>query len=177
MRARTRSLHEAAEAALDPDRRLATLETYADLLDRLWALHAGVAGAMEACSAADPRLGASARLRSDSLARDLQDVRGRGPRRKPPTFVLEDAHQALGAAYVTEGSALGGRVLHRRAGGRLGVSGSWGARFLAGDESRGGWRLVLDQLADVDPGAPAAAGVEAGARRTFEAFARALAEG
>lgn len=87
------------------------------------------------------------------LARDLRDLGvGRLPAIRPP-MRISGASAALGALYVLEGSALGARLLLRRAA-ALGFDGSFGARHLAlqvADPTR--WRrflLLLETMADID---------------------------
>lgn len=88
---------------------------------------------------------------SDLLDADLADLgRAPGPPAQFPEVPANDAF-ALGIAYVLEGSALGARLLARRAAG-LGFDGEHGARHLArqtGDKER--WRRFLDALDAVEP--------------------------
>jgi heme oxygenase len=78
----------------------------------------------------------------------------------------------LGALYVVEGSALGGRVLCRGLDRLLGVEAIEGRRFFAGRGAGTGdaWRGFLDRLATVGPEPIGRAALVSGAIETFEAF-------
>lgn len=84
--------------------------------------------------------------------------------------------EVLGARYVLDGSALGGRVIARHIGPRLGVAAGRGASFFCGvsaADARGMWADLCAALADL----PETAGEDAvrGARAAFDHFATCLA--
>ncbi|WP_295531967.1 biliverdin-producing heme oxygenase [Novosphingobium sp. Chol11] len=78
----------------------------------------------------------------------------------------------LGARYVVEGSALGGRGLARQLDGLLGHGVTAGRRFFAGHGAETGaqWRAYLDQLWNAPTGLAAQTESVAGATRTFAIF-------
>ena len=70
-----------------------------------------------------------------------------------PTLPVDDPETLLGTLYVVEGSALGARILYRRAQ-ELGLSGEFGARHLSvQSESLTRWRQLvklLDEAPELD---------------------------
>jgi heme oxygenase len=78
----------------------------------------------------------------------------------------------LGARYVVEGSALGGRGLARQLDGLLGRGVTAGRRFFTGHGAETGtvWRAYLDQVSRVPPGPSTRTAVVAGATDTFAIF-------
>lgn len=82
------------------------------------------------------------------------------------------AEYLLGARYVVEGSALGGRGLARQLDGLLGTGVTEGRRFFTGHGAETGavWRAYLDQLSSAQAGASAQAAIVAGATHTFAIF-------
>lgn len=82
------------------------------------------------------------------------------------------ADYLLGARYVVEGSALGGRGLARQLDGLLGTGVTEGRRFFTGHGAETGavWRAYLDQLSSARAGSSAQAAIVAGANQTFAIF-------
>jgi heme oxygenase len=78
----------------------------------------------------------------------------------------------LGARYVVEGSALGGRGLARQLDGLLGAGATAGRRFFTGHGAQTGevWRAYLYELSSSQAGLTAQAEIVAGATRTFAIF-------
>lgn len=78
----------------------------------------------------------------------------------------------LGALYVVEGSALGGRLLCRGLDRLLGAAAVEGRRFFAGRGAGTGdaWRNFLDRLASVGPDPIRRAALVSAATETFEVF-------
>lgn len=78
----------------------------------------------------------------------------------------------LGARYVVEGSALGGRGLALQLDGLLGVGVTAGRRFFAGHGAQTGevWRAYLEQLSGVRSEPAVQTEIVAGATRTFAIF-------
>lgn len=106
------------------------------------------------------------------LRSDLQDLGRSLPELGHPTFRFTDPAEALGAWYVAEGSALGGRVLTGIVRGALPAA---PVRYLArGEAQPGSWAAVRRRLDTnlVEPNARRAA--VAGARSVFDEFATAL---
>jgi heme oxygenase len=81
-------------------------------------------------------------------------------------------HYVLGARYVIEGSALGGRGLARQLDDLLGIDTSAGRRFFIGNGAATGviWRSYLTELSIVPRTAADRAAVLAGATATFAIF-------
>lgn len=96
------------------------------------------------------------RRRSDCLSRDLRDFGLSAaavsslPRCAVPS--PDGEASALGYLYVLEGSTLGGRVLLRSAGPRLGIDALRGGRFLAGhgDATGARWARFLAVLTSAE---------------------------
>jgi heme oxygenase len=78
----------------------------------------------------------------------------------------------LGARYVVEGSALGGRGLARRLDGLLGPGTLAGRRFFSGHGAETGavWRGYLDRLSAAPETPAARAAAIEGATATFSIF-------
>ncbi|WP_353203904.1 biliverdin-producing heme oxygenase [Sphingomonas sp.] len=115
--------------------------------------------------------------RTNWLTRDLIDL-GVDPTAlaalpRTAAFPVDaSAEYQLGARYVVEGSALGGRGLARQLDGLLGINVTAGCRFFAGHGAETGavWRAYLDHVSRVPPGASTRTAVVAGATRTFAIF-------
>lgn len=78
----------------------------------------------------------------------------------------------LGASYVVEGSALGGRGLARHLDGLLGTGISAGRRFFSGHGTETGevWRTYLARLSAASTSTASRAAIVAGAVETFTIF-------
>ena len=87
------------------------------------------------------------------LRQDLKDLGLEPPAGDAPTLPVDDPETLLGTLYVVEGSALGARILYRRAQ-ELGLSGEFGARHLSvQSESLNRWRQLvklLDEAPELD---------------------------
>ena len=129
------------------DERLSTLDLAAENdYRRFLDFHARTVPAVEASLASgglgDMVEGWCASRRSDAIAGDLAALGEPMPKPVEPP-VLTGVGELLGAAYVLEGSRLGGRVLERRVGPGLPNA------FLKGDGSLGPWPpliAVMDRL-------------------------------
>lgn len=153
----TAVLHLQAEAAMDLDRRLESNDAYLELIRTLWRLHSAHAGVPGAAT------------RTDWLARDIAVLGGSPP--PPATPVARSGAAAtLGARYVLEGSALGGRVILKLARSRLGVTPQTGGRFLFGhgDATAAHWKAFVLEL-NAAPMTWREACLQ-GARKTFRSF-------
>ena len=110
-------------------------------------------------------------LEEDLRALGLVHLRDTVPR-CPPIPRLADPHFRLGARYVAEGSALGGRELARGLDRLLGQDVMEGRRFFIGRGCRTGeaWRDYLAQLSSAPAEPSARAQIVQGAVATFTAF-------
>lgn len=150
LRTETRAAHDRIEAAFDLAGSLASRAAYIDLLRRLHAFHRAfeaAAGPRLAGTAIGAYLGREALLRRDLAALGAeQDT-------DAPAFAYPGRPEALGAAYVVEGSMLGGVMIAREVERHLGLGPESGNSFFAGygrDTART-WKAFcaeLDQLAD-----------------------------
>lgn len=168
LRAETRDAHDRIEAAFDLEASLASRERYGLLLQRLLAFH----DRFEREAAPHLRATPLARflVRAGQLRADLGVL---GLPEGPPVAALGLLRlpDALGAAYVVEGSTLGGVLIAREAERRLGIGAGEGGSFFAGHgrETAATWRgftAALDGYED-----PATDGlVVAAADRTYAAM-------
>lgn len=137
LRLETRDHHDRIELAFDLDGRLASRAAYRDLLVRLHGFHSGFE------AAARPRLSGTdfARYldRGALIARDIAALDAasgalgvNAEAHEGPPLELPDRASALGALYVVEGSILGGVLIAKEVGRRLGLSAEGGAAFFAG---------------------------------------------
>ena len=134
LRASTRSSHAQAEASLGALARPGSLSAYAELLQVLWGFQAPMVRLLDGSPLPEAAAGA-ARRRLPALAADLADL-GVDSASLPEAAglpALDEPGAAWGALYVTEGAALGGRVLCRLVTERLGAV---PVRFLGGHETR-----------------------------------------
>lgn len=142
LRARTSHQHERLDRAVGL---FDTREQYAAFLEGSFRFRAAAERAL------DRRRGWEVERLSELIDADLADLgRAPGAPARFPNVPDSDAF-ALGIAYVLEGSALGARLLARRAA-ALGFDGAHGARHLArqtGDKAR--WQRFLGVLDAVGP--------------------------
>ncbi len=138
---------------------------YRDLVVRLYGFYA----AFEVAAAVGP-------VRSTWLASDLEALglarALHALPRCPHVPRLDTAHRRLGALYVAEGSALGGRELARSLDRLLGTDVTAGRRFFIGRGPQTGeaWRGYLAQLSAAPSETSAQAEIVTGAVETFAAF-------
>ncbi len=146
-------LHEAFEARLDP------FKTHA-LFD--WAASA-------------PAERRSARLRRDLAVLGVPDSEVRAAARLRLRLRLPkmaQASEALGCAWVIEGSALGGRVIARMLSENLGISAATGGAFFAAQVGQAArWSGCCDAVQLCGREAEGRAGMQLGACRTMQVFA------
>lgn len=113
LRSATRSVHERLESRLDIVERLADLTARAWLLGRFWGLHHGAETALAPLLDPVPELDYAARRKAPLLLAGLAELTGAIPTTLPICYVSNfTTAQALGFAYVMEGSSLGGRAIH-----------------------------------------------------------------
>lgn len=174
----TREEHVAVEAAFALDTRLAGRDAYAGLLAGLRGFYAPVEAALAAVagwSSLTPPIDVGSRRRLALLDADSKRLGIGVPRdgavAAPPA--LKSLAHGLGCLYVVEGSALGGRIVARRARATLGDDLPVAFFSSAGrDDLMADWRRLQAALDAFGAGHPAAAGFCAvtAARATFNAL-------
>lgn len=159
LRAATRDLHDAVEALFAP-LDLARRDDYARFLAAQAAAILPLEAALEQAGIDRLLPDWPARARAAALRADLRALDAAVP--AMPTLVPAPGAQVLGAAYVLEGSRLGGAVILRRLGTGLPDA------FLRHGQGQALWRSFLGRLEAL----PAHMGEEAirGARQAFGLF-------
>jgi heme oxygenase len=172
LRARTQTLHEQAERALNLEARLSSIEAYCGLLRTLWQLHAGYEAAFAGQSWSSSPIDFAARRRSDMLLTDLNVLGAADIPSVPFDTPVIGPFDAIGCLYVLEGSTLGGQIILRHAEERLGLTAANGAGFFHGYGARTGemWRQLVDAINLTPANAAEEDIVEGGARRVFSQF-------
>jgi heme oxygenase (biliverdin-IX-beta and delta-forming) len=173
----TRGAHASAESAVRLLDDALTLDDYRGYLSRMY----GLISAFEAELAGfgewrELGIDFEARRKLPLLERDLA-VLGVDSAALPVYRGLDlegDFARVLGAAYVIEGSTLGGQILARHVEEKLGLGAESGAAFLRsyGAELGRRWRefgAAVERYAEADP-ASLAPRILAGANEAFEAF-------
>lgn len=142
------------------------IAAYRRLLRRLYGFYVP----FETAAAVDP-------IRSGWLREDLRTLEIDRPTLRATLLCdeipgLASAERRLGALYVVEGSALGGRGLARGLDGLLGRDVTDGRRFFTGRGAGTGeaWRRYLAQLSAASDAASARTRVVSAALETFEVF-------
>jgi len=176
LRQETAAAHRAVEIAAGLPGRVVTVADYADCLARFFRLFAPLEAAIGGFAGwAELGIDLAARRRTPALLADLAALGHRAPAAAP--VKLPGFAAALGALYVLEGSALGGKILAAAFERQLpAVAGA--TRFFGGDGARTGdmWRefkAALDLYGEKRPAAQPA--VIAGAEQIFGQFAIGLA--
>ncbi|WP_394649245.1 biliverdin-producing heme oxygenase [uncultured Deinococcus sp.] len=173
LKSETQALHEATEArmpVMDPG---LTRADYARLLAQMHALIAPLEARLLALDL-PASLALPGRLKTPALRRDLAALNVAVPAPRPdglPGSVAE----GLGTLYVLEGGTLGGQIISRHLGPRLGLDAGAGLAYFSGYGPQTGpmWKRFAEAMTrEVAPEDGAA--VVAGARATFLAFGRAL---
>lgn len=178
LKSATMALHHAVERSMDPEGRVRTRDDYRAFL----LVHHGIMPALEAqvlAALAEQRFphGYQPTARTHRLVDDLQalgvsDTALTRAATSPDLPPLHGRHAALGALYVLEGSALGGRVLFRHFEQTLGITQATGGSYFYGEgpETGARWqRFVAALESEQDPGAGHVEAV-AGACLTFRAI-------
>lgn len=168
LRAATRAQHAALDLALGAELARSTA-AYARFLRASLAAAAPVEAAVE--RVLGPEFPA---LRSTALHADLTALAA-GPSPAVATFSIASEAEGIGAAYVIEGSALGGLVLAGKVRAALGVDAPVRYLQLRGAETAARWRWFLQRLRDVDARWSEAlvASATAAASRAFSVYAEA----
>ena len=163
----TRPWHDDVESAF-ADFDLQTLDGVTGFLLRQASAVIPLERALERAEIADQLADWQARRRTPALAIDLSRLDLAVPA-VPDLPDLRPPWESLGAAYVLEGSRLGGRILHRR------VLASPDPRVRAiveflGHQHERGWPRFLDRLNAAPPDAQVLAALRSGAEIAFSAF-------
>ncbi len=150
VRAATAAQHADLDSRLDVFARLASAEGRRQFVAAQFSLHAAVEPLLQAMLGAIDGLSIGARQKSAVLREDLialgfsrTQIEQLTQERAP---ALDDAHHALGFAYVLEGATLGGRVIRRIAAARgLSLEGL-GYLDAYGEDVAVRWRAFCDVL-------------------------------
>ena len=169
----TQALHEATEArmpVLDPalDR-----AAYARLLAQMYALVAPLETRLLALEL-PASLALEDRLKTPALRHDLAALGAAVPTERAD-WLPGDVAEGLGTLYVLEGGTLGGQLIARHLGPRLGLDAGAGLAYFSGYGPQTGpmWKRFGEAMTrEVAPEQGTA--VVEGARQTFRAFGRAL---
>lgn len=163
LRDETAAAHQALEQEVDLDRRLRSVESYADLLAALHPFHRALEAEWSRRSGwaeLQPPVDLFARRRAALLAEDLQALDRPVPPRsvRPPLPELPGLPGALGSLYVSEGSTLGGAYVARRATAQLGLTADRGLAFFTGAGPLRGerWKALRRTLTCFGDAAPPA---------------------
>jgi heme oxygenase len=177
LRQETAAAHRAVEAAAGLPARVVTVADYADCLARFFRLFAPLEAAIGGFAGwAELGIDLAARRRTPALLADLAALGCEPP--APAATSLPGFAAALGALYVLEGSALGGKFLcpafERQLGPCIaGATGFFGGQGLQTGEMWREFRAALDAYGYKNPAAQPA--VIAGAEQIFGQFAIGLA--
>ena len=172
LREETRAAHNALDELVGP---LETLESYSVFVAGLYRFRGAIEAALRDLDW-PAAFGGWRPLYIDALlAADLIDL-DRSPVRPAATRLSNDIASLLGVSYVLEGSALGARLISRRAA-ALGLNDRYGARHLAAQTAElTNWRAFLnlaENLAENPPGVDRPRAVQA-ANESFAAAAAAM---
>jgi len=177
LRTETAAAHRAVEAAAGLPGRIETVADYTACLTRFFRLFAPLEDAIGGFAGwAELGIDLAARRRTPALLADLAALGCAPP--APAATKLPGFAAALGALYVLEGSALGGKILaaafERQLGPAIaGATGFFGGQGLQTGEMWREFRAALDFYGEKNPAAQAA--VIAGAEQIFGQFAIGLA--
>jgi heme oxygenase (biliverdin-IX-beta and delta-forming) len=133
LRSATAGHHARVEALMPSLDELATPDGYAAALRALHAFHAAWEPALwRVPGLAEAGLDPAVRRKLPLLERDLRALGIAPCEHRPPAPEIAGAAAALGALYVLEGATLGGRVIHRRVAGPLGLTPARGGAYYHG---------------------------------------------
>lgn len=176
LREETRTLHEDLEHAVAIDEQISSRTRYCAYLARLWALYSAAESALGSHDFSALGFNYGACRRSQLIESDLSDigvdlVNLRNAIR-PKAPALPTIEHALGCIYVLEGSALGARAMAPEVETKLGLTGTYGAKFFwgYGEEGKPIWRAVLASINAIDPVSSEAERVIQSAQATFLFF-------
>lgn len=136
LREQTRSLHAAAERAVDLERALTSRDAYATLLQRMLGFARPLERILSAVDWRGSGLELAPRLKAPLLEHDLaalaigrEHIDTLSETKRLP--VLDALHAAIGCLYVMEGATLGGRIVSALLVEHLGIDAEGGGRFYA----------------------------------------------
>lgn len=172
LKSATAGHHARVEAAMPSLDQLATPAGYAAALRALHGFHAAWEPAIWHTPGMAEAGVDGGRRKLPLLVTDLRALGLHPLRPEAPAAHLAGTAEALGALYVLEGAMLGGRIIHRRVAGPLGVTPAHGAAYYHGygDGTGERWKAfgaALTRWADARSAAPA---VVAGAVACFAAL-------
>ena len=182
LREKTANLHVQTEKALDLMGQSVTLERYLAVLTALHSVYGKLEPAViDHAGWNELGLDMGARRKLPLLEADLAFIDGQlvqtarsasAPRvsSDPAAPALESFAAALGAAYVIEGSTLGGAFIHRHLSTLFSLDGGQGTRFFNcyGTETSSRWKQFLAALERAPLDAEGRQQARAGAVQTFE---------
>ncbi|MFC5847530.1 biliverdin-producing heme oxygenase [Deinococcus petrolearius] len=169
----TQALHEATEARMPVMDPALDRAAYARLLAQLYALVAPLETRLLALPL-PASLALDERLKQGALRRDLAALGAAVPAGRAD-WLPGDVAEGLGTLYVLEGATLGGQIIARHLGPRLGLDAASGLAYFSayGPQTGPMWRRFAEAMTrEVPPEAGAA--VVQGACAAFLAFGRAL---
>jgi heme oxygenase (biliverdin-IX-beta and delta-forming) len=166
LRSATGKQHAALDAIIGPAV-ARSKASYARFLLGSFEPASAVEGAVERALGADFRA-----IRCPALRADLEDLGEEPPPAAEPLHLTGEA-EAIGAAYVLEGSALGGIVLAARVRDALGDAVPTRYLLLRGREASARWRWFLGEIRRFDGrwSEATVAAACAGAMRAFDLYA------
>lgn len=172
LKAATAGHHARVEAAMPSLDQLATPGGYAAALRALHAFYAAWEPAIWRTPGVSAAGLGGGRHKLPLLERDLRALGVRPCPALPAAPATDDAAAALGALYVLEGASLGGRIIHRRVAGALGVTPEHGAAYYHGygDLTGPRWKEFGHAVARFAEDTGCAHGVVAGAVDCFAAL-------
>lgn len=154
LKAETVAEHRAVESAMPLMKQDVSFEEYRWFLEKMWGFLAPIEDQLwliEALPEAVPDI--SSRWKAPLLYADLRacglrlrDIEKLPHCKQPPP--TQDLASALGYLYVVEGSTLGGQILMRQLGSRLGVTAESGAAYLSsyGTDVGRNWNRFRDSM-------------------------------
>ena len=180
LRRATQLAHASLDSRIGEHELLNSRERYQGYLQAMWTARRPLELALEDAKAAEAYPLWRERDVSAALSQDINDLSGHRPldptRGNRPTASLTTA-QALGVLYVLEGSALGARVLEKRAL-AIGMTPTFGARHMARQTAQpNAWAVFVDLLDNAPLSAPEYLACVAAALAAFEAFELAFLTG
>ena len=180
LRRATQMAHARLDARIGEHGLLSSRESYQAYLQATWTARQPLELALEASGASEVYTPWRERAVSAALSQDITDLSGRPPIDAPRgrcSSAPLTAAQALGVLYVLEGSALGARVLEKRAL-AIGMTPTFGARHMARQTAQPkAWSVFVDILDRAPLSAPDDLACVAAARAAFEAFELAFLSG
>jgi heme oxygenase len=173
LREQTGDLHREVEKRVGILHPELSLSGYVQVLQRFLGAHAAIERHFDAWAGKLP-LNLDERRKVRWLREDLHALHAPGQTPQPKTHLRVQSPAALlGTLYVVEGSTLGGQIIARQLGPRLGLTPQRGLRFFTGYGEHTGamwnaFRAAADAFGQAHPDSHQT--VVAAARETFETF-------